>query len=122
MRLAEEDPEKAASQLEVVRVQGRTLSQGACPSPGIGTKGRKGHLARRVQPAAEEARREGEGRAESTATEDNDDAEPEAAAEGSKGAQAQGHGQAQAQGQGQGHRASGQDYPLTPSRKARWRI
>ena len=33
-----------------------------------------------------------------------------------------GHGQAQTQGQGQGHRASGQDHPLTPSRKARWRI
>ena len=33
-----------------------------------------------------------------------------------------GHGQAQAQGQGQGHRASGQEHPLTPSRKARWRI
>ena len=33
-----------------------------------------------------------------------------------------GHGQAQAQGQGQGHRASGQDDPFTPSRKARWRI
>ena len=32
------------------------------------------------------------------------------------------HGQAQAHGQGQGHRASGQDHPLTPSRKARWRI
>ena len=31
-------------------------------------------------------------------------------------------GQAQAHGQGQGHRASGQDHPLTPSRKARWRI
>ena len=33
-----------------------------------------------------------------------------------------GHGQAHAQGHRQGHRPSGQDDPLTPSRKARWRI
>ena len=32
------------------------------------------------------------------------------------------HGQAQAHGQGQVHMASEQDGPLTPSRKARWRI
>ena len=36
--------------------------------------------------------------------------------------QGPGQGQAQAQGQGQGHRASGQEHPLTRSRKARWRI
>ena len=32
------------------------------------------------------------------------------------------NGLGQGQGLGQGHRASGQDDPLTPSRKARWRI